>query len=456
MLNLNGILPVDILQEVSAYTDLRLRDRQKFEACEAMALYEQKLLPNDTIISLCEEAAEEDLFIPPASYIPIDIIRHFRGSDIVPVSFSPMRGVITCVALKEIGTSYKPIQNYTVEIVFTPIFNYFQEYVKQYGPHPDLLDVPAKQLIDSIVNEGISLGAADITISSVGKSAIVYYNVRKKKVYSQRILNSNNIEDIIKLFCFESPMDDSTNAPKYVGVSLNDAFRGRIVINHKYHGYAITIRLLPNAAFDKTLEECNLTKETISFFRDYFMNKELGLRLIVGSTMSGKNTTALACLQELTYDDEYKVVSIEMPVEQELAGVEQINCNDEEEYRLNIESLIRQNPDFVYITEIGDSTALPVMHCINTGKRIMSTLHANSCANVIGRLQDITGLSVDKIIENLHSITYQELVRDDETDTVRPKNKYIYLSEDRKAQLYGRPYGEVLLKLKTWEGGDVW
>lgn len=456
MLNLNGILPVDVLQEVSAYTDLRLRDSRKFQGSEALALYEQRLLPNDEIIRLCEEAAGEDLFIPPTSYIPIEIIRHFRGSDVVPVSFSPMRGVITCVALIEIGTSYAPIQNYNVEVVYTPIFNYFQEYIKQYGPHPDLLDVPAKQLIDSIVNEGITLGAADITVSSVGKSAIVYYNVRKKKVYSQRILNSNNIEDIIKLFCFESPMDDSTNAPKYVGVTLNDAYRGRIVINHKYHGYVLTIRLLPNAAFDKSLEDCNLTKETISFFRDYFMNKELGLRLIVGSTMSGKNTTALACLQELTMDDEYKVVSIEMPVEQELEGVEQINCEDEEEYRLNIESLIRQNPDFVYITEIGDSTALPVMHCINTGKRIMSTLHANSCANVIGRLQDITGLSVDKIIENLHSITYQELVRDEETDTVRPKNKYIYLSDDRKAQLYGRPYGEVILKLKGWEGGDVW
>ena len=80
------------------------------------------------------------------------------------------------------------------------------------------------------------------------------------------------------------------------------------------------------------------------------MNRELGLRLVVGPTMSGKNTTALACLKELTEDDKYKVVSIEMPVEQELEGVEQINCEDEEEYDANINSLLRQNPDFVYIT----------------------------------------------------------------------------------------------------------
>lgn len=456
MLNLNGIVSVETIHEVDAYTDLRLRDKTKYKCAEALALYEQRLLENNEIFSICEKAEDQDLYIPAMSYIPDDIIRHFAGSDVVPVSFSPMRGVVTCIALPELGVSYKPLENREVRVVYTPIYNYFQEYVKKYGPHPDLLDMPARQLIDSIINEGIALGAADVTISSVEKSAVIYYNIRKTKVYSQRILSADDIEDVIKLLCSESPMDNATNQPKYVGVTLNDFYRGRVVINHKYHGYAITIRLLPNAAFDKSLDDINLTKETVKFFRTYFMNRELGLRLIVGSTMSGKNTTALACLEELTVEDKYKVVSIEMPVEQELAGVEQINCEDEEEYDLNINSLLRQNPDIVYITEMGDTTATSIMRVTNTGKRVISTLHANSCADVIGRLQDITNLSTDRIIQTLHSIVYQELVRDEETDTVRPKNKFIYLSQDRKAQLYGKSYGDIILKLRQWEGGDVW
>lgn len=456
MLNLNGIVSVETIHELDTYTNLRLRDKNKYKCAEALALYEQRILDNETIFSLCESTMQEDLYIPAMSYVPDDIIRHFHGSDVVPVSFSPMRNVVTCVALPEIGTKYQPIANREVEVVYTTIYNYFQEYVKKYGPHKDLLDMPAKQLLDSIVNEAIALDAADLTISSVEKSAKVYYNVRKTKVYSQRILSADNIEDIIKLLCSESPMDDSTNAPKYVGVSLNDFYRGRVVINHKYHGYEITIRLLPNAAFNKTLEDCNLSEETVTFFRKQFMNRELGLRLIVGSTMSGKNTTALACLRELTEDDRYKVVSIEMPVEQELLGIEQINCNDEEEYDLNINSLLRQNPDIVYITETGDTTAASIMRVTNTGKRVISTLHANSCADVIGRLMDITNLTPDRIIQTLHSVVYQELVRDNETDTVRPKNRYVYFTQDRKTQLYGKPYGEIILKIKGWEGGDVW
>ena len=456
MLNLNGIVSVEVMHELDNYTSLRLRDKAKYSCAEALGLYELRLLPNDQIFDICCKTTGLDLTIPPTSYIPDDIVTHFHGSNVVPVSYSPMGRTVTCVALDEIGMEFKPLNGYKVNVLYTTIYNYFQEYVKQYGIHPDLLDMPARQLIDGIVNEGITLQAADITISSRGKSAAVYYIIRKKKVYSQRILTADNIEDIIKYLTFESPMDDSTNAPKYVGVSLNDYYRGRVVINHKYHGYAITIRLLPNAAFESSLEDCNLTPETIQFFRRDFMNRELGLRLLVGATMSGKNTTALACLRELTLEDTLKVVSIEMPVEQELDGVEQINCNDEEEYDLNINSLLRQNPGFVYITEIGDTTANSIMRVTNTGKRVLSTLHANSCADVVGRLQDITGLSIDRIIQTLHSVVYQELVRDEETDSVWPKNRYIYFSRERKSKLYGKSYGEVIVMLQEWEGGDVW
>lgn len=456
MYSLNGLLSIEVINEVNKYTDLRFTDRRKYVCAEALSLYEQKILPNDDILSLCEKSYDEDLYIPASSYIPNDILNHFRNSGIIPVSLSPIRGVITCIALPELGTNYTPYKHYKVEVVYTPIYNYFQEYVKHYGKHKDLQEVPAKQILDSIVNEAISIGASDITIASLENTATVYYNVRKNKVYSQRILTSDNIQDIIKLMCFESPMDVTTNKPKYVGISLNDYYRGRVCINRLYHGYSITVRLLPNAAFDATLESLNITKETINFLRNKFMNKEFGLRLIAGSTMSGKNTTALACLSELAEKDKDKIVSIEMPVEQILEGIIQINAEDEEEYEQNINSLLRQNPDFIYITEMGDTNSIPIMRVANTGKRVMTTIHANSCADVIGRLVDITGLSIDRILQSIHSIVYQELVRDNDNDIVTPKNKYVYLTEEKKNILYGKPFGEVVKKLKEWEAGDIW
>lgn len=457
MLNLNGILPIETVHELVNYTDLRLKDSNKYTCAEALGLYEQKLLPEEAIIELCEKALGVDLYIPVNSYVPPDILEHFHNSDVVPVSYSPLRGLVTCVAMPELGTQYLPLPNgCKVDVLYTPIYNYFSEYMKHYGPHYDLAEVPAKVLWDAIVREAISLGAADITLSSVGRASRAYFNVRKRKVYSNRILSTGNLEDIIKLLCFEDPYDFNSNAPKYVGCDLNEFFRGRVVVNKKYKGYAITIRILPNEAFNRPLEDCNLTPEVIEFIRYTMMNKELGLRLIVGSTMSGKNTTALAMLKELTEDDMSKVVSIEMPVEQELVGIEQINCLNEEEYELNINSLLRQNPDFIYLTETGDTNAMSIMRVTNTGKRVLSTLHANSCADVIGRLVDITGLGTDRIIQALHSVVYQELVREEDSDSVRPKDRYMYFSQERKNILYGLSHGEIIQKINEWEGGDVW
>lgn len=456
MLNLNGVLSVELIREIYEYTDLRLRDKNLFQTPEAIALYEQRMLPNDKILELCRTATGIDLQIPVVSYVPEDIIIKFIGSPVVPVSYSPMTQKVTCVYLPEYGKTYMPMQNIIVECIPTTIYNYFKEFISKFGSHPDLLEMPAKQLLTGVVNEAVGVGAADITISTTNNDSRLYYNVRKKKVYSQRILSASNVDDVIRLLCMESPMNDLSNEPKYVGVELNRYYRGRVVINKKYHGYEITIRLLPNAAFNSHLEDCNLTKETIEFIREYFMNDQLGLRLIVGATMSGKNTTILAGLNEIVASDRFKVVSVEMPVEQELDGIEQIDCQTEEEYALAIGSLLRQNPDLVYVTEMGDSTAASIMKVANTGKRVLSTLHANSCSDVVGRIMDLTGLSTDRIIQCLHSIIYQELVRDESKDMIYPKNRYVYLSQARKNKLYGKPFGEVVKLIQQWEAGDIW
>lgn len=449
-------MPVEVLGELRKYTENRFVNTSLYKEPEALALYEQKILPEDKIKSLCEESSGVHLDTPIVSYIPPDIINLFKDEVIVPLNYSPINKKIVCGTLVELGIYHTPISSYELEIVNVPIYYYFREYIRLWGKHDDLLAIPAKNLFDFIIQEGIALNAADVTITSTGKSAEVYYNVRKKKVRSNRIISSSNMDDMIKILCIENPMNFTSNAPKYVGVDLNDDYRGRVVINTKYKGFAITIRYLPNELFDKQLEDCNLTKETISFMREEFMSKDVGLRLIVGSTMSGKNTTALAVLNEIVKERDPKTVSIEMPVEQGLEGVEQINCLNEEEFDLNVSSLLRQNPDVVYITEIGDFNANSIMRVANTGKWLMSTLHANSCIDVLSRLEDITHLPTVRIIQVLHSIVYQELVRDEEKDIIYPRNRYIYLSPERKLKLYNQDYAGIIKLLSSWEAGDIW
>jgi type II secretory ATPase GspE/PulE/Tfp pilus assembly ATPase PilB-like protein len=159
-------------------------------------------------------------------------------------------------------------------------------------------------------------------------------------------------------------------------------------------------------------------------------------------------------LQELVKTDKWKVISVEMPVEQRLPGVEQLSCDTLEEYDGDIKSTIHSNPDFLYITEIRDITGKPTVQVTNTGKCVLSTIHANSVADCISRLVDVTGYSADRVIQTLHSIMYQELVRDEKSDTVRPRNRFVHLSNPLKYELYGKSMGDIIKIIEDREDGD--
>lgn len=457
MLNLSTILDVERIREVNQYTELRLNNPSKYVCAEALALYEQRILPEEEIHKLCEKAVRRKLYNPASSIVPRSIVKHFKEtSEMVPIAYNSYRKQLTVVALTELGDTYEPLPGVRVFVYFVPIYIYFKRYLETYGSHPDLLPIPAKTIYSIIIQEATNLKAADITMSTNGLNSSVYFNVKKHKVESHVIMQASMLNDIIKILTMEDPKVAFDNKPKYVGVDINDKYRGRVVINKTYKGSAVTIRLLDNNYFDLTLEDCNLKPETIKFLREDFMNRENGLRIVAGATMSGKNTTILACLNELLHLYSLKVVSVEMPVEQELPGVEQINCSTMEEYKANINSLIRQNPDFVYVTEMNDDTSTDILRAANTGKRSVSTIHANSCSDIIPRLMDITGLSIDRIIQPLHSLVYQELLFDAEKNMLIPVNRYVYLSKERKKSLYGKSFGEVISMIDSWEGGDVW
>lgn len=454
-MNLSGVLTSLQIAEVVEYSRTRVRESFGFKCTEAVALYEQRYLPDKEIRRLCEEECGCKLYEPMPNFIPEDIIELFRETEALPVLYYPMTQQIVAVYLPEKG--YKPFEGiyYNIEYRPTTLHYFLKYYQAYYGKHPALYEVPEAMIFSIIAQEAIALQAADLTISSCRNNLDIYYNIRKKKVKSKRLFSGECIEGIIRYLCIQSPYDFGSRSPKYVDVDINKDYRARVSITARYLGYVITVRLLPNRAFNARIEELNLSGDAQNFLINTFLDRRPGLRLIIGETMSGKNTTALALLKILVDRDIFKVVSVEMPVEQELPGVEQINTETLTEYSENIKSLIHQNPDFVYITEIRDATGLDTVQITNTGKCVMSTLHANSIADTISRLTDITGLSIDRVIQSLHSIVFQQLVRDDETDTVRPVNRWLCFTEDLKYRMYGKSLGEIIKIIREEEQGDV-
>ena len=132
-------------------------------------------------------------------------------------------------------------------------------------------------------------------------------------------------------------------------------------------------------------------------------------------------------------------------------GIEQIDAETDEEFEMNADSLLRQNPDIVYFTEITARTAASIIKQANTSKAVFTSVHANSISDVLSRLQDITSASADRLILTLQSCVYQELVRDEERDEIYPINRCVYFSDELKMRLYGKSIAEMKMILQEVE-----
>lgn len=459
MRSLQGQLNAADLQNVREKTRLQFVDNGKqFVTPEALVVHQQNILPDDVLLELCkEEYQSDDLHVPRQEYIPRDMLDKFRGMNCVPIKYSATTNTMTVGVLPELSRIRDFNVGMSVNEVRVPIYYYVQNYTDYYGRPSFILPLPTKDYLDFIYAEALALRASDITIYNTSKyTAEVIYNARKRLVHSKRTLEGEQVLPLAKMLATSAhgTFDESNEEPRFFSIRIDLHNRGRVVVNKTYYGWCITIRVLPDDLLTTTLEELNIKPNACEFIRNHVLSKEKGLRLFIGETMSGKNTTILSSLLELVAEDRYKIVSVESPVEILVDGIVQINTETEEMFAKNADSLLRQNPDIVYFTEITEKTAYSILKQSNTSKAVFSSVHANSIADVISRLMDITSVDSDRIVQTLQSCVYQVLVRDEEHDRIYPVNKCVHFDEALKARLYGQPVYKKREIIKEVE--DAW
>lgn len=455
MQSLIGILSATDADMVDSKTKLRFKDASQFRTAEALIIHEQQLLSDERLHDACQREYNLILDDPFPRYVPDEILALFKGRNVAVVSYDVADNLLTICTIPEYFVEAKRlfIDGKNLNVIPVTIYRYVELYTKQYGEPDFLAELPIRDKLDFIYAEALALRASDITITNTLSGAKVYYNARKKKVMSRRTLQHKDVNEICKVLASSAnaTLADESSKPRFFSIDINRQNRGRVVINKTYYGLLATIRVLPNTVLTSRLEDWNIKPAVCEFIRETMLSSEKGLRLFIGETMSGKNTTILSALYELVLKGTYKIVSLEQPVEILVDGIEQINAETDEEFEMNADSLLRQNPDIVYFTEITARTAKSIMQQSNTSKAVFSTIHANSIAEVLFRLQDITNLPLDRIILTLHSCVFQELVRDEKTDTVKPYNRCVYFSEDLKMNLYGKSTAEIIGILRAEE-----
>ena len=146
-----------------------------------------------------------------------------------------------------------------------------------------------------------------------------------------------------------------------------------------------------------------------------------GLVLVTGPTGQGKSTTLRALIQEINETRATRIITIEDPIEYVfedcLSQFEQREVGiDTGSFADGIRNAMRQDPNVIFIGEIRDRESIfAAMQAAETGHLVLTTLHADSVAQAIGRIREYHPSSEQANISsllarNIHTIICQRLI----------------------------------------------
>ncbi|HXF45999.1 MAG TPA: ATPase, T2SS/T4P/T4SS family [Burkholderiaceae bacterium] len=185
----------------------------------------------------------------------------------------------------------------------------------------------------------------------------------------------------------------------------------RISVIPGVHGESIVMRLLPKTRSDLDLTKLGMADDHRARFAQWIRDPN-GIVLVTGPTGSGKSTTLYTALA-LANDGQRKIITVEDPVEFQLAGVTQIQVHSEIGYTFAraLRSILRHDPDIIMVGEIRDrETAEIAVQSALTGHMVFSTLHTNDAVGAFTRLVDM-GVEPFLVASALRGVIAQRLVR---------------------------------------------
>jgi general secretion pathway protein E len=176
-------------------------------------------------------------------------------------------------------------------------------------------------------------------------------------------------------------------------------------------GESLVLRLLPKRRSGFRLGSIGMAPGDLTKFQAVIREPH-GITLVTGPTGSGKSTTLYATLEEIN-DGSSKIVTVEEPVEYNIAGITQVHAQADIGYTFAraLRAILRQDPDKIMIGEIRDTeTAAIAVQAALTGHMVFSTLHTNDAVSSFIRLTDM-GIEPFLVASSVRAVMAQRLVR---------------------------------------------
>jgi len=229
-----------------------------------------------------------------------------------------------------------------------------------------------------------------------GMQHIFYEKHGRMYEFEKNFTSKEKLEDIIQQIVGNNNRMVNLSNP-IVDARLSDGSRVNIVLSPiSIDGSAISIRKFPKKPYDMhaLIQRGAISEDAAEFLRSLVLARYN--IFISGGTGSGK-TTFLNALSQFIPNEE-RIITIEDSAELQLiektnlVRLETRNANTEGVTPISIRDLIRaalrMRPSLIIVGECRGGEALDVLQAMNTGHDgSLSTGHANSCKDMIARLE---------------------------------------------------------------------
>jgi type IV pilus assembly protein PilB len=275
-------------------------------------------------------------------------------------------------------------------------------------------DEPVIKLVNQIVGQAVERGASDVHLAPEGSELRVRFRidgVLQDITTVPRKLASGVISRI-KIMAELNIAERRLPQDGRVGLVVDGRHVDlRVVTMPSVHGEGAVMRVLDKASVVVELNKLGMADVERERF-EHACRETHGAVLVTGPTGSGKSTTLYAALQLLN-TPEKNIITVEDPVEYEMAGLTQVQVSAKVglTFAAGLRAMVRADPDVIMVGEIRDrETAQIAVESALTGHLVLSTLHTNDAPSAITRLIEM-GVEPFLVASSISCVVAQRLAR---------------------------------------------
>ncbi|MGB4592780.1 MAG: ATPase, T2SS/T4P/T4SS family [Coriobacteriia bacterium] len=316
----------------------------------------------------------------PLDIEAIDDVKVRTGLNVIPVVATPTQIRYAIEKYITSADAFQDIQD-------------IEEAVEDEGLLESNEDVPIVRLVNQLIREAVLDEASDIHIEPADKFVRIRYRVDGvlHEMMQLPLQVKAGLISRVKIMADMNIAERRRPQDGRIAVVVNDRpIDLRVATLPTPAGESIVIRVLNHNMEMHSLSDLGMGPDHLATM-ERFLARPYGSILVSGPTGSGKSTSLYAGLTRIN-DPSRKIITIEDPIEYQIAGVTQMAVNPVIglSFARLLRTVLRSDPDVVMVGEIRDpETAEIAIRAALTGHLVLSSIHTNDAPSALTRLVDM-------------------------------------------------------------------